>query len=390
MTPRALLTWLVVGVIGWAGVVWLGLQLYATTPPSAGFDLELLLEGGRRVAAGLSPYDPAMRGGASPGAPSLFYSYPPPVAQVLALVAGVPSPVMLVAWGVAAVLGLLFVADRLRRLLAPDLAPRAVLIPVLAVAPLVFPFAVGLLFGNLNVFFPLLYGLMLIAVIDGSRPARIAGGVALTVAALKLHPASLGLWFLVRGFRQRRDGARPTAWLVVAAALGAGAVVILASLAIGGTGPWVDYLAVIRAGSGADIVDPRNAAPAAQIALVTGGGESLARVLQVVVSVGAVALTAGVAWRRRDPVVSLALAAVASLVTLPVTWYHYPSALIPFAIAAMLRSRGTPRARTTTLLTGGAAVVAVASIAWLPLLWVGVGLLLLATRSIATSVSRTS
>lgn len=378
MSPRALLTWLVVGVIGWAGVVWLGLQLYSTTPPSAGFDLELLLEGGRRVAAGLSPYDPAMLGGASPGAPSLFYSYPPPVAQVLAVVAGVPSAVMLVAWGVAAVFGLLFVADRLRRLLAPDLAPRAVLIPVAAVAPLVFPFAVGLLFGNLDVFFPVLYGLMLIAVIDGSRPARIAGGVALTVAALKLHPVSLGLWFLVRGFRQRRDGARPTAWLVVAAALGAGAVVILASLAIGGTGPWVDYLAVIQAGSGADIVDPRNAAPAAQIALLTGGGEGLARVLQVLVSVGAVALTAGVAWRRRDPVESLALAAVASLVTLPVTWYHYPSALIPFAIAAMLRSRGTPGARTTTLLTGGAAVVAVASIVWLPILWVATGLMLIA------------
>ncbi len=378
LSPRALFTWLVVGGIGWAGVVWLGAQLYATTPPSAGFDLELLLEGGRRVAAGQSPYDPAMVGGASPGAPSLFYSYPPPVAQAIGLVAGVPSPVMLVAWGAAAVFGLLFVADRLRRLYAPDLAASAVLIPVAAAAPLVFPVTVGLLFGNLDVFFPLLYGLMLIAAIDGTRPARIAGGVALTVAALKLHPASLGLWFLVRGFRQRRDGSRPTAWLVVAAAVAAGAVIVLGSLAVGGNAPWVDYFAVIRAGSGADLVDPRNAAPAAQIALLTDGGEGLARVLQVVVSLGALALTAGAAWRRRDPVESLALASIASLVTLPVMWYHYPAALIPFALAAMLRSRGTPVARTTTLVVGAAAVVAAISIVWLPLLWVAIGLLLMA------------
>lgn len=388
MSSRALVTWVVVGVIGWAGVVWLGFLLYSRTPPAAGFDLELLLEGGRRVAAGLSPYDPAMLRGTSPEAPSLFYSYPPPVAQAMSLVAWVPPPVMLIVWDGAAVLGLLYVADRLRRHYAPELAASAVLIPIIAGAPLVFPFTIGLLFGNLDIFFPLLYGLMLLAVVggDGWGRGRIAAGGALTLAALKLHPASLGLWFLVRGLRQRRDGSSPAAWLVVAVALATGALIAAASLVVGGTGPWVDYLAVVRAGSGADLVDPRNAAPAAQIALLTGGGEGLARGLQVVVSVVAIVVTAFVAWRRQDQLESFAWAAVASFVTLPVTWYHYPAALLPVAIAAILRTRGTPETRATTWLVGAAAVTAVVSIAFLPLLWVAVGLVIFATSRKASSI----
>ena len=65
--------------------------MYAQTPPGAGFDLELLLTGGRRVAAGLSPYEPAMLAGQSVGITTLFYSYPPLVAQAFAPFAAVPS-----------------------------------------------------------------------------------------------------------------------------------------------------------------------------------------------------------------------------------------------------------------------------------------------------------
>jgi hypothetical protein len=376
VSPKALLTWLVVGVIGWAGVVWLGVQLYATSPPSAGFDLELLLEGGRRVAAGLSPYDAAMLGGTPPEAQSLFYSYPPPVAQAMAVFASVPSSVMLLAWDGAAIAGLLLVADRLRRILAPDLSRSSVLIPVVAAAPLVFPFTVGLLFGNLDVFFPLLYGTMLIAVLDVARTTRIAGGMALAVAALKLHPASLGLWFLIRGLSQHRDGSRPTAWLVVAAALATGALIIVASLAAGGVGPWVDYLAVVRAGTGADIVDPRNVGPAAQIALVLGGGDGMARQLQVPITLAALILTCWFAWRGLDPVTSFGWAAVASLVTLPVTWYHYPSLLIPLTLAAVLNTRDASARSSNLRLAAVAVVVGIAALLWLPALWVGVAIVI--------------
>jgi hypothetical protein len=137
---------------------------------------------------------------------------------------------------------------------------------------------------------------------------------------------------------------------------------------------------VVRAGSGADLVDPRNGGPAAQLAmLLLGGGaeaESLARTLQIPVTLLALAATASAAWWLEDVVASLAWGATASLVILPVTWYHYPSALLPFALVALLRARGTAAARTTTALLVVSGVVAAIAIAWLPLLWVAIGLVL--------------
>jgi len=49
---------LVVAVIGWANVVILGRAMLSASPPEAGLDLQLLLDAGKRVAAGGSPYDP--------------------------------------------------------------------------------------------------------------------------------------------------------------------------------------------------------------------------------------------------------------------------------------------------------------------------------------------
>ena len=113
--------------------------------------------------------------------------------------------------------------------------------------------------------------------------------------------------------------------------------------------------------------------------LLRGGGtdaESLARTVQIPVTLAALLVTALAAWRLRDPVESLAWGATASLVILPVTWYHYPSALLPFALAALLRAQGTATARTTNSLLLAAGVVAALAIAWLPLLWVAIGLVL--------------
>ncbi len=76
------------------------------------------------------------------------------------------------------------------------------------------------------------------------------------------------------------------------------------------------------------------------------------------------------AWRVRDPLTSVALVIAASLVTLPVTWYHYPVALIPVAIALAI---GHPAARPRLVL---AVVVADVAIAYPPLLWLAVAVLL--------------
>jgi hypothetical protein len=372
--------WVVLGVVGWVGLVWLGSQLYGTDPRTAGFDLELLLRAGREMAAGRSPYDPAIVAGAAPVAERLFYSYPPIVAQFMAIFAGLPSGVMLVAWDAAAVAGLAGVSALMSRRFAPDLPPSRVVIPVLCVAPIVFPFAVGLLFGNLDVFFPLLYGLLLLG-IAGDRDgwATVAGGAAAAVASVtKLHPASLVLWLGVRAVRSS------IARRALFAAVITGVAIVAVSFLVGGASPWSEYVAVVRAGSGADLVDPRNAGPAAQIALLIGGGEAFARTLQIPVTLLALAVTVVVAWSRRDPAESLAWAAAASLVILPVTWFHYPAAMIPFALVALLRARGAAAATSVAVLIVAATFVSIVAIAVLPLIWLAVGLVIAAVRTSVT------
>ena len=371
--------WVVLGVVGWVGLVWLGSQMYGTDPRTAGFDLELLLRAGREVAAGRSPYDVAIVAGAAPVAEQLFYSYPPIVAQFMAIFAGVPSGVMLVAWDAAAVLGLAAIAALVARRFAPDLPPLSVAIPVLCLAPIVFPFAVGLLFGNLDVFFPLLYGLLMLGV-AGSRDglAPISGGAAAAVAsATKLHPASLVIWLAVRAVRS--DVARRALLATVVT----GVAIVAISLLIGGLSVWSEYISVVRAGSDADLVDPRNAGPAAQIALLTGAGESFARTLQIPVTLLALAVTIVAAWSRPDPVESLAWAAAMSLVVLPVTWFHYPAAMIPFALVALLRARRTTAATQVAAIIAAAATVSIVAIAMLPLIWLAVGLVIAAVRTSA-------
>jgi hypothetical protein len=326
-----------------------------------------------------------MLAGAAPVAERLFYSYPPVVAQAMALVAAIPSPVMFVAWIVAAVAGWAAVAAALARRFggASGWAPSEVAGSAIALTPLLFPFAIGLLFGNLDVFFPFLYGLLLLGVVPlATEAASIAGGVATAMGgaaaaiagATKLHPGSLGVWLLVRATRSAE------ARRALVAFIAAGVAIVTVSLMISGTQPWADYVTVVRAGSGADLVDPRNGGPAAQLAmLLLGAGtdaESLARSLQIPVTLLALGATAVTAWRLEDSVASLAWGATASLVILPVTWYHYPSALLPFALAALLRARGTAVARTTAALLVAAGIVAAIAIAWLPLLWVAIGLVL--------------
>jgi hypothetical protein len=375
--PLALVAVVMVGLIGWIGLVWIAIALKGTpTSPPAGFDLELLLRAGRDVAAGRSPYDPALVAGTAPVAESLFYSYPPLVAQVIAAFAAVPSTAMLVLWDAAAVVGLGVVAAALVRRLAPGRLVAAVALPVVAAAPLCFPFAIGLVFGNLDVFFPLLYGAMLLAALPGATPSTgPAGGLGLAAASLsKLHPASVGLWFAGRAIGRDR-----AAIAVIVTAVSVGVVALAASLAVGGTQPWIDYLAVVRAGSNADLIDPRNAGPAVQLAIALGRDDVFARTAQIAVTAAVVVVTLVAARRGGDPVERLGWAAAASLATLPVTWFHYPSAMIPFGLSALLRAN-PPMATRVGLTIGAALVVAAVAIAVVPLIWVAVGLVLVALR----------
>ena len=370
---RTVIAAVLAAVLGWIGVVGIALQLGANG--ALGFDMELLLDAARDLAAGRSPYAADLLGGGAPVSTDLFYSYPPPVGQALIPFATLSLVPMLVLWDALAVVGLLVVVDRLRRVLAPDRSAIAVLAITAAAAPLTLPFAVGLLFGNLDVFFPLLYGVMLLASLAPTTASTASAGAALALASLKIHPASMGLWFAVRAFADSSSGAAR----VVVAAVAAAVAILIASIGLGGVERWVEYGAVVRAGTDAVIVDPRNAGPAALLVGAIGGDDALARGIHIGVGFAAVVLTVWAGWRRRDPLEGFAWATAASLATLPVTWYHYPSALLPVAIAAWLRARPDARRRVALTLVA-AEIVAAAALVALPLLWVAIGCVILATR----------
>ncbi len=322
--------WLGLGIVGWAGLAWLAVQMYSATPRTAAFDLELLLQAGRDVAAGRSPYDPAMVAGGVPGAADLFYSYPPPVAQAMSLFAAVPSAAMFAALWVLAIAGLAYAAALVSSRLATAQSVAATVLPTLAVAPLFLPFAIALLFGNLDALFPLAYALVLVAAVAPTRRSSIVGGVALALATVaKVHPAGLGPWFVGRAVRERQSG-QPAASLrvILAAAATVGAVLVLSLLA-GGADLWRDYVPVAGAASNARLLDPRNAGPAAQVALLLGGDEALVRALHLPVAVAAVLASLWAGWAVRDRLSGIAVAGVASLVLLPVTWYHYADGAHP-------------------------------------------------------------
>lgn len=362
----------IVGLAGWLGVALLASAGLAAKPATAGFDLQVIVDAARRVASGLGPYAPATGSGAIQ-AESLFYSYPPPLAQALSLVASVPLWLLLAVVAVGATGGLWLVA---RQLAGARLA-----LATVAIAPFVYPFAVALLFGNVDAWFPLLYGLVLLgaatapAAGEGRRiGAFVASGIALALASVKLYPAALGLWLLVRGVGGSRSR---TAWPILAVALVAVAVVTTASLLVGGTGPWSSWLDLVRSGTGADVAGRLNIGPGSQVALLVGRPD-LARAIAALGSLAAVVVIAWAAFRIDDSLTSFGIAAAASLVVLPVTWFHYPVALMPIATAALGRAAGTPAARATAGLVALAVVVAALSIVLPVTLWVAVAAVLAA------------
>jgi hypothetical protein len=124
--------------------------------------------------------------------------------------------------------------------------------------------------------------------------------------------------------------------------------------------------------------------------MLLGGDEALVRTLHLPVAFAAVLASWWAGGGVRDRLTGIAIAGIASLVLLPVTWYHYPTALIPFAVAAVVRTRGTPAAPRTSTLIAAAGLVGTLSIAWVPGLWLAValGLAGVAARAGAASGQR--
>jgi hypothetical protein len=364
-------TWLVLAIIGWTGLAWIAWQLASQQPPRAGDDLRVLVEAAQRIVAGEPLYTTVATDG-SLQAESLFYSYPPPVAQALVPVSGLPFEVVLLAWGIGAMLGLGAVAGLLSR------PGRRLVLPTVALAPYTVALAVALLFGNLNAWFPLAFGLVLAALLIPGRGTAVAGGAALGMISIaKLHPASLVLWLVGRGLVARR-ASRELGIAVVAATAGLGIVGL--SLFAGGTEPWAGWVDFLRSGAAtSDLVSPLNIGPASQLALLLGLDDGGARTVQVIVTLLALGATLAAAWLISDDVASFGWASAASLVILPVTWIHYAVALIPVAIGAAART-GRGEERAVGLLLGGAFAAATVALAAPVLMWIAVVLVLAAAH----------
>ena len=129
-----------------------------------------------------------------------------------------------------------------------------------------------------------------------------------------------------------------------------GLAAIALSLLVGGIGPWADYVTVLRASTVVDLLDPRNLGPAVQISLALGLDQSAIAPIQSVVVVLALGVAVVSALAVDDPLESLLWAASASLVVLPVTWFHHFAVLVPFGVAALARGwDGRPGSRRLML-----------------------------------------
>ncbi len=209
----------------------------------------------------------------------------------MTLVAWLPDGVALIAWAAGATVGLGVIAALIARVFRTG--EGAVAIRTVTAAPLVLPFGIAMLFGNLDVWYPLAYGALLLSALPGSsRRTQLAAGAAVAIITVaKLQPAPLLLWAAVVATRER-GGAQAR---VLATALVTGLGIVALSLAVGGLGPWQDYVAVVRSGAGAQLVDPRNAGPISLLGQATGISGGALQAAQLVVTL-VVVVVAVLGW----------------------------------------------------------------------------------------------
>lgn len=345
-------------LVVWAAFGALFMHMYGlASPHGAGFDFELLLVAARRIASGVSPYDPAMLSGMATGIADLFYTYPPVVAQVLVPFAGLPPIVVIAGFLGGAVLCAALALGSTSAAAFGVPRSRAVLLALVAL-PLWFPFTLALLFANLDASFVAADAVLLAAVLSRSpwRPRSVLGGVLLGLMVIaKLQPAVLGIWLVARGWRAHRMGTGrdaqnasaqrwsawaklPIEWQIAAVALVVGALTVAASVVVGGPSLWGDYLTMLRTSTGTGLLDPRNLGPAAQVSMLLGLGSSAVGPLQAVIELGAVIGAVAAALLVDDPLTSFAWALVATLVVLPVTWFHHFAVLLVVLVAGLARA----------------------------------------------------
>ena len=329
-----------------------GLSLWAAAAVGTlGFDFLAYLQAATRVLAGERLYDPSVQ---VTGGFGLFYYPPPFVLPILpfALLDPVVATWVWVAASIAAFLAGVAVMP----------VNSTIRWATVLLAGLSWPFAYAIKLGQVG---PMLFLLFAIGWRWLDDP-RAVGGSAAAGAIVKIQPGLVLVWAaLTRRWSAVMVG---LAVLVVAA--------VAATLLTGGPSVWTDYLALLRNVSD-PIATPHNFTPGA-VAFQAGASSSVATVIQVASSLGAVAVFV-LAALRASAAASYLVAVTASQLLSPVLWDHY--AMLLLLPGAYLLSKGLwwaaaiPVATSATLLFGApAAIYPVAFwVTLLALLVVGLG-----------------
>ena len=212
-------------------------------------------------------------------------------------------------WAIGAAAGFGFVAARLAAREGRD--PWRMAVRAVAILPFVLPFPIAVLFGNLDAWYPLAYGLLLLSAMPGcARGTRVAAGIAIAIVSVaKLNPAPLLLWVGLRVVRDRGGPQRR----VLATALVTILVILAASVAVGGVQPWRDYVEVLQGGRERR---PRRCAGTSRRSRSSprrpGSTAPRCAGSRWRSAAGVIALTAVAALRVSDPVLSVALVSAAT------------------------------------------------------------------------------
>lgn len=306
-----------------------------------------------RISEGRSPYDPAMLSGPIAAEGRDRFRYPPPFAQALAPLAGVPLVTATWLWlalQLAAIFAAVWLAGSaagLRR------SPERLLWSGAAVTWFL-PDLDALWKGNVSGVQALLVSLLV-------APPGVAGAAAGLNGLLKLTPLAMAPIVPLRSVRDA----------LALAVVGVGIVAV--SLVLGPAAAWSDYATVLGNLLGGTADFAANLAPSAQLHAFIGLSAPWTDLVRLgAIGLGIALLVLGVLWARRPGGwAGAATAGVAATLLLPpAAWYHYLALLLPLAVVAWARAGVRGRA---VLVAGGAAVSV--GVAWLPLALAGATLL---------------
>jgi uncharacterized membrane protein len=263
----------------------------------------------------------------------------PPTAVLLALPLGCLSfPHAFLVWNLLSLAALLVSLGLIARGLGQRYPPWVVL-PLVALLMVCYPFWHQMIHGNLNLVLLALLTATWSAARAGQR--RWAGAFLGTAAAVKLFPAFLAVFFLAR-----RD------WKTLKAAAATFVALSLFTAAVLGTGTYRTYLGEVlphtaeRFGTAwfnlslasfwAKLFDPHRSDPAMHIAPLLAS-RPLARAAFLTSAVAVAAVVGWVAARARsrpDTDLAFGLSLVGMLLVSPITWEHY-LLLLPLPLAVL-------------------------------------------------------